>query len=557
MKPISRWWVAVTIAITGLALVWSGLNFAQVFQSEWAIAFASWGFSILAMASGIIVAAAAWRFCTGRERFAWMVIGVGIALWACGEVTWSWYETVLDTETPYPGVADVFYVAGYPMMFIGIAALPYLKAFRFERLRLTLDTLAGSVAVLVLAWIGFLQDLVFWDSSDGLLLNVVNNGYPVGDVLLVLALLFVAIKRTEYRFDPRILLVAVGMALTAAADVIFALQFEEYVQGGWLDGLFMLGYALFAAAAVSFVLPRQRRDYVIRKTTWTQLAAPYVAIVAMFFLAGRSFFSEASLADSTLEVAAVVVAALIILRQWAAILENRELVEKERWDLVASISHELRTPLTAVAGFTQMLREEWDSLDTGTRKEMIGIVDDQSRHLSRIVTDLVELARGRLATAQLDRSVVDFRELVRDATDMIPALTENGTQVETVIETGLVVDVEPARIIQVLVNLLSNALTYGNGRISIQARHEGRQTIIEIHDNGPGVPRKYEEQIWERFERGAHRFDASKPGSGIGLTIVRSLCEAHGGHVEYRRSNVLGGACFAIQLPAARVPAMA
>lgn len=557
MWPRERLWFASMIATTGLALVWSGLYFAGMLESDSLMWISTWVFSSLAMVSGLAMAVAAWRFTEGRERLAWLAIGGGVTLWAMGEAVWSWYETVLDTEVPYPGIADWFYVAGYPTIFIGILVFPFIKGLRFERLRLALDAAAGSVALLAVTWIVLLKDLVFWDPSEGALLNIINNGYPVGDVFLMLAVLLAAMRRTHYRFDPRMLLVAVGLALTAAADVIFAFQYETYVQGGWLDGIWTLGYGVFAAAAALFALPPTRREHVIRKATWTQLAAPYAAIVTLFFLAARDFFSEASIADSTLEVASVVVGVLILLRQWAAILENREVVERERWDLVSSISHELRTPLTAVTGFTQMLRQEWDSLDAGTRKEMIDIVDDQSRHLSRIVTDLVELARGRLATTQLTCRAVDFQELLRDAIGMTPALMEEGIQTDALIETGLALDVDPHRMLQVLVNLLSNASAYGGGRIAIRAWHEGNQTMVEVHDNGPGVPRRYEELIWERFERGEHRFDAARPGSGIGLTIVRALCEAHGGQIEYRRSDLLGGACFAVRLPHARVPAMA
>ncbi len=122
----------------------------------------------------------------------------------------------------------------------------------------------------------------------------------------------------------------------------------------------------------------------------------------------------------------------------------------------------------------------------------------------------------------------------------------------------LVVDAEPdldvqadrRRMTQVLVNLLTNADRYGNGRIRVAAHREDGHILIDVHDNGPGVPKRYEEIIWERFERGAHRLDAITPGSGIGLPIARALAQAHGGNITYRRSHQLGGACFTVELPA-------
>jgi signal transduction histidine kinase len=105
------------------------------------------------------------------------------------------------------------------------------------------------------------------------------------------------------------------------------------------------------------------------------------------------------------------------------------------------------------------------------------------------------------------------------------------------------------RLIQVLVNYLTNATRYGSGEIRIDARGEDRHIVINVHDNGPGVPKRHEEAIWDRFERGAHRFDATVPGSGIGLPIARMLVEAHGGTASYRRSGQLGGARFTMSIP--------
>jgi signal transduction histidine kinase len=72
---------------------------------------------------------------------------------------------------------------------------------------------------------------------------------------------------------------------------------------------------------------------------------------------------------------------------------------------------------------------------------------------------------------------------------------------------------------------------------------------IEVHDDGAGVPTRYQEMIWDRFERGAHRLDASSPGLGIGLSVVKAVAESHGGHASYSRSEILGGACFSVVIP--------
>ena len=75
--------------------------------------------------------------------------------------------------------------------------------------------------------------------------------------------------------------------------------------------------------------------------------------------------------------------------------------------------------------------------------------------------------------------------------------------------------------------------------------------VFQVHDSGPGIPERFEQSIWERFERGAHRHEPASGGLGIGLPIARALVEAHGGTIHQRRSEVLGGACFEFTLPAA------
>ena len=97
---------------------------------------------------------------------------------------------------------------------------------------------------------------------------------------------------------------------------------------------------------------------------------------------------------------------------------------------------------------------------------------------------------------------------------------------------------------------LSNAVRYGGENATVVARADNGDLLLEVHDDGPGVPRKYELMIWQRFERGPNRLNAVVPGSGIGLAVTKAIAKAHGGSAGYRRSDRLGGACFWIVSPA-------
>ncbi|MDH3500601.1 MAG: ATP-binding protein, partial [Acidimicrobiia bacterium] len=252
--------------------------------------------------------------------------------------------------------------------------------------------------------------------------------------------------------------------------------------------------------------------------------------------------------------ATLLVGILVSLRQVVAIHENRHHVERERKALISTISHELRTPLTAMVGFLDLINGNEVELSEEERGEMMEVVDQQARYLWRIVADLVLLARGKSDQIELEISRVDLREIVDRAAT---AVDTGMNDVRILVSAGLVATVDADRVQQALVNLLSNAVRYGGGQRALIATADRDDLVLEVHDDGPGVPKRYELAIWERFERGANRLNATVPGSGVGLAIVDAIARAHGGVTGYRRSEILGGACFSLRLPDAVVPVSA
>ena len=166
--------------------------------------------------------------------------------------------------------------------------------------------------------------------------------------------------------------------------------------------------------------------------------------------------------------------------------------------------------------------------------------------MSRIVSDLILLARGSPDDLTLKESRVKIADVVKGAVNSIEQ--KNGS-LTVEVEAQLQAMLDAGRVRQVIVNLLTNAVRYGEGKSLIVVRREGRDLAIEVHDNGPGVPKKYELMVWERFERGPNRFNSNTPGSGIGLAVVDAITRAHHGTTAYRPSERLGGACFRVVLP--------
>lgn len=539
--PLRVFWLLVV----GWALVGTIVIALQIGGSDFLFEFSTWTYAVVPAGSGLVLVLTAVK---GRHPATapWAFIGVGVLCWGLGELIWVYYSGLLGVEVPYPGWADVLYVAAYPFVLTGLLMLPHVHPRRWERVRLLLDALAGAVALSAIMWTFYLKDAIYLDPGVGLLENTVNLFYPAGDLMLLIGLLVLATRRSQYQFDGRLLMLALATFLTAVADIAYVFQVEDgiYVDGGRLDALWLLAYGLFAATAVLIAARPRLREQADRPERVWPMIAPYTAVAVLFALT----LGELGRQATVLQTATAAVGLLIIARQAVAIRETRDVVENQRDSLVASISHELRTPLTAMSGFTDILEEDPD-MDPVERSELISIVNGQTKHLTRIVGDLVDVARDKLDTTTLTYASIDVADLVESALGMLTG-EASSSDVTTEIPPGLTVTGDADRLRQVLVNYLTNAARYGNGGVQVHARTIGRGgTMIEVHDDGPGVPKKHEITIWDRFERGAHTYLSTVQGSGLGLAIARQLVRAHGGQTGHRPSEHLGGACFWLTIP--------
>jgi signal transduction histidine kinase len=189
-----------------------------------------------------------------------------------------------------------------------------------------------------------------------------------------------------------------------------------------------------------------------------------------------------------------------------------------------------------------------ERLSKEEHKEFLETVTGQARYMGRIVSDLMLVARDLEGFIRVVPAPVELDRLVQTAASHV----EGSQNVEFRLP-ALTIVVDGDRIQQAVSNLVGNAVKYGNGRVLVTAKQLGEDIVIEVHDDGPGVPTKYELTIWNRFERGPRKLDSRVPGSGIGLAIVAMVAQAHGGHAGYRRSELLGGSCFFISIPARAV----
>ena len=230
---------------------------------------------------------------------------------------------------------------------------------------------------------------------------------------------------------------------------------------------------------------------------------------------------------------------------------ERDRLDRMKDEFVLTASHELRSPLTSVQGFAELLMLEREKL-TAKQADTVEIILDNTRHLVRLLNDLLDLARsdaGRLTIKPVPTGVAP---LIADAVRTMRGQTEAARQTldEDVPSDLPPLRVDPDRIRQVLVNLLTNAHEYCPERASIRvsARRIGADVEISVTDDGPGIPPDQLEHIFERFTRGDAGLTQRVGGTGLGLAISRSLVELHGGSI--RAESVPGeGSTFSILLP--------
>lgn len=483
-----------------------------------------------------------------NERLSWRLLGTALLSIATGIAVLMTVLTTTSYEAAF-GPPDLLFLLGYGIGMTGLAILPHTTGTRLQRLRLFIDGIIGAVALSALFWVFFytqiadaLADSPSWD-------RIVGSAYPLFDLLLLVTVMIAVVRRSGHRYDPRLAFIAFGAVTQAIADVAFLLGGvgRSFNEASPLFPIHLIAIGSFLAAAVIVDRPIETHEYAERPSTpiWAMVLPYGTAALMVCVLLVRVGLTTVSSADGILVFATLVVGLMVIVRQGVAIRENRRYVENQRTALVASISHELRTPLTAVVGFLELL--DAGSLEDETEQgEVTAIATQQASYLSRIVSDLVMLASDNIATMELDVEQIEIDKLAWAAVD---AAAIDPTNVRVDAAHDVVAFLDDGRIKQALANILMNAAIYGGDRTLLVGRGDGGDLLWEIHDNGPGVPRKYELLIWEKFERGPNRLNAVVPGSGIGLAVTNAIAKAHGGAAGYRRSELLGGSCFWLRLP--------
>jgi PAS domain S-box-containing protein len=252
-------------------------------------------------------------------------------------------------------------------------------------------------------------------------------------------------------------------------------------------------------------------------------------------------------------------------RRAAVALENTRLyaeakeADRRKDEFLATLAHELRNPLAPVRNALDIVRKAGVAAKSSTKA--LTVIERQITHMTRLVEDLLDLSRLMRGKVQLRPERLYLRDVIERAIETArPLIDSQGHQLVVSLPKGPVeLYADPVRLDQIISNLLNNAAKYTEpkGVIRLVAKTRGQELVIKIRDTGIGIDAKLLPHLFDLFRQAESSLDRSHGGLGIGLTIVRSLVEMHGGRVEARSDGPGTGAAFIVNLPIQRKQASA
>jgi PAS domain S-box-containing protein len=232
--------------------------------------------------------------------------------------------------------------------------------------------------------------------------------------------------------------------------------------------------------------------------------------------------------------------------------EVRE-ADRRKDEFLAMLSHELRNPLAPICTGLEVL-----ALEGRGDRETVQLMQEQVEHLVRLVDDLLDVSRIIRGRIELRKEPVELATILRRAIETLRLNFDHQQQslVVSAPKESIWLHADPVRLVQVVGNVLNNASKYTDrgGRIELSAERAGGEAVIRVRDNGVGIEPELLPKVFDLFTQASRSLDRSQGGLGIGLTLVRSLVEMHGGTVSAHSEGPGRGSEFMIRLPAATAP---
>jgi len=537
----------------------------------------------------LLAVGAAWaaaRRCAGsRElRAFWRAMAAAFAAQTVADALLL-RNVLVHRAPPFPSLADPCFLAFYVLLFGALLRVPVARVTPARRAQLAIDGATIVFGVGAIVWYFVLGPTVRVGGRN-LVASAVSLAYPVGDLILLAGLAAVLLRSSPAILRTPLLLVAAAMVASIAADVVYGygVLHDTYRNGDPIDTLYLLEFLLFALAA-SLQRPVRAGDPRAAAGTWSPPAPraswlPYLSVatalgVLLGVQARHPFFPDLSLV-----AIATVLTALVAVRQQ---LVQRELVrtqvalresERVKDELLAVAGHELRTPLTSIRGSLGLLAGGILGELPQDAANMVAVAALNTDRLVRLINDLLDVERMAAGRLELQPVAVGAGELVSTSLQSVqgaadaagvalrgapsPQAVQGGAGAAGVTPCGapspLAVYADPDRVVQVLVNLLGNAVKFSapGDAVEVTVRPDAEGVRFAVRDTGRGIPPDRLAGIFERFRQVDASDAREHGGTGLGLPIARGIVEGHGGRI-WVESRPGEGSTFSFTLPSAVV----
>jgi signal transduction histidine kinase len=506
----------------------------------------------------------------------WVLFAAGNLFFAVADIIFNQL-----VNPPTPSVADWFYLGGYPVLAAGLLLL-LIRGGGHRRLAALGEAAIVTFAFALFQWVWIVDAII--DGSGSATGRAVNAAYPLMDVVLLAG--FAGFFVTAAWRTPAFLLLVTSVVALLVSDEVYGVNSSSYRSGDWIDLGWLLGYILWAAAAIhpsmtELSLPRRRRSALrvhslrIALLAAALLSAPFVLLV--------QYLRDAPLDAPAIVIAATAISALVLMRlvgilralerlrereraaradaeqaQMLLAMQNDQLVEADKLkdEFVALISHDLRTPLTSIIGYVELSLEDVDPPLDEERRGYLQIVSRSSERLLRLVDDLLFVARLQAGRLILERSDLDLCTIAAQAAqEARPRAEAKQLGLEFVGGSPVMIEGDKGRLFQLLDNLISNAIKFTpeGGRVEVRAVPAKGVGVLEVSDTGIGLGVDEAELVFDRFFRSSRVVAQQVPGTGLGLFIARAIVDAHAGTI-FASTREGGGTTFHVELPAQVTP---